>query len=215
MHVALFLCKNSSYTALKSKHIMSENHTEPALEPEAQAESINNETMDSQNSEANAPETTETAVDTAPDKVASLEAEVAELKDKYLRLYSEFDNYRKRVIKEKSDIKILATGDVMSKLLEVVDDFDRTQKAIEHTEDIEVIKEGMILIFSKLAKVLENQGLKPMQTIGNHFDPDFHESIASIPAPDDDSKGKVMDEVQKGYFLHDKPIRFAKVVIGA
>lgn len=194
---------------------MSENHTEPALEPEAQAESITNETMDSPNSEANAPETNEAEVDTAPDKVASLEAEVAELKDKYLRLYSEFDNYRKRVIKEKSDIKILATGDVLSKLLEVVDDFDRTQKAIEHTEDIAVIKEGMILIFSKLAKVLENQGLKPMQTIGNNFDPDFHESIASIPAPDDDSKGKVLDEVQKGYFLHDKPIRFAKVVIGA
>jgi molecular chaperone GrpE len=192
---------------------MSQANTEMPEEPVLEGENIANEASPTEEATANV-EMPELPVE-EKSPVAALEEEVTDLKDKYLRLYSEFDNYRKRVLKEKNEIKTLAMADVMSKLLEVVDDFDRTQKAMEHTTDIAVIKEGMVLIFSKMNKVLEQQGLKNMVTIGEAFNPDLHESIASIPAADESLKGKIIDEVQRGYYLHDKPIRFAKVVIGA
>lgn len=138
----------------------------------------------------------------------------ADWRDKYLRLYAEFDNFRKRSQKERSDLLQTASSDVIKEMLTVLDDFDRAVKANEKVEDIAIVKEGFVLIHQKLYRILENKGLKPMNANGLPFDTDFHEAITQIPAPTQDLKGKVVDEVEKGYTLHDKVIRFAKVVIG-
>lgn len=143
------------------------------------------------------------------------EAKIAELNDKYLRLYSEFDNYRKRTIKEKSDIIRSAGEDVFKAIIPSIDDFERAIKANENVTDATPIKEGISLIYHKLRLACTAKGLEPMETIGKPFDADFMESITSIPAPSDDLKGKVVDEVEKGYKLGDKVIRFAKVVVGS
>lgn len=140
--------------------------------------------------------------------------EAADWKDKYLRLYADFDNFRKRSIKERSELLSTASADVIKEMLPVIDDFDRAIKANETVEDISALKEGFVLIHQKLYKKLELKGLKPIDAKGNVFDTDFHEAITQIPAPSPDMAGKVVDELEKGYLLHDKVIRFSKVVIG-
>lgn len=144
----------------------------------------------------------------------NIEKELADWKDKYTRLFAEFDNFRKRTAKERIDLISSSTADVLKELLPVIDDFDRAVKANESTEDVNVIKEGFVLIHHKLYKKLESKGLKPINAQGQVFDTDFHEAITSIPAPSEDLKGKVVDEVEKGYLLNDKVLRFSKVVIG-
>jgi len=138
----------------------------------------------------------------------------AELNDKFLRLYSEFDNFRKRTAKEKIEMSKTASEEVIADLLPVLDDFERAIKSTEDAKNCEAVKEGMNLIFSKFKGVLEKKGLKPIEAIGEAFDTDFHEAITYIPAPSDDLKGKVVDEVEKGYLLGEKVIRYTKVVIG-
>lgn len=140
--------------------------------------------------------------------------EYQELKDKYLRLVAEFDNYRKRTLKEKVDMMSTASKDVISALLPVLDDFDRAKKSAETEGSGEVFTEGVQLVYHKLYRILEGQGLKPMDSNGVAFDPDQHEAITEIPAPTPEMKGKVVDTVEKGYFLKDKIIRYAKVVVG-
>lgn len=140
--------------------------------------------------------------------------DAAEWKDKYLRLYAEFDNFRKRSIKEKSDILATAAAGIVKDLLPVMDDFDRAVKANETAEDIQAVKEGFVLIQQKLNNALTAKGLKPINAIGQVFDTDYHEAITQIPAPSEDMKGKVVDELEKGYLLNDKVVRFSKVVIG-
>jgi len=149
------------------------------------------------------------------DPVAAWEVKVTEANDKYLRLYADFENFRKRTNKEKLELRQYASEDLMKKLLDVVDDFERATAAIEQNLTPDAALEGFTIVKGKFFKVLEQQGLKPMQVKGEVFDADLHESITSIPAPSDDQKGKIVDEIQKGYFLNEKPIRFAKVVIGA
>lgn len=149
------------------------------------------------------------------DEAAKLKAELADMKDKYLRLYSEFDNYRKRTSKEKVDFLKTANEDLLVSLLPVIDDLERAIKSFENTADAESIKEGVKLIYNKFTKTLENKGLKPMESVGKAFDAESHEGITQIPAPSEELKGKVVDEVEKGYYLNDKVIRFAKVVIGS
>jgi molecular chaperone GrpE len=144
----------------------------------------------------------------------SLKKEVAELKDKHLRLYSEFDNFRKRTAKEKLDLVKTANEDVLLSMLTVLDDFERAQKSIDEAQDTNTVKEGIALIHHKLFKTLESKGLKPMESIGKEFDVEMHEAITQAPAPSEDMKGKVVTEVEKGYYLNDKVIRFAKVIIG-
>jgi molecular chaperone GrpE len=141
-------------------------------------------------------------------------SDAAEWKDKYLRLFAEFDNFRKRSIRERHELLVSASGDVIKDLLTVVDDFDRAIRANEGLEDIDVVKEGFSLIHNKMMKRLEAKGLKPIDAQGKPFDTDFHESITQIPAPSEELKGKVLDEVEKGYLLNDKVLRFSKVVIG-
>lgn len=148
------------------------------------------------------------------DIVDKLETELAELKDKYLRQVAEFDNYRKRTLKEKAELILNGGEKVISSLLPVLDDFERAEQNLEKSDDIEALKEGVILIFQKLLKTLKSQGLEKMETEGQDFNTDFHEAIAMIPATSDEQKGKVIDCVQTGYTLNDKVLRHAKVAIG-
>lgn len=145
-----------------------------------------------------------------------LEREVEEAKDKYLRLYSEFENFRRRNAKERVDLIKTASSDLMSELLPTIDDFERAIKANESQDDIEAIKEGFGLISSKMLKTLEAKGLKVMDTEkGTEFDAELHEAVTQFPVEEEELKGKIIDTVEKGYYLGDKVIRFAKVVIGA
>ncbi len=163
----------------------------------------------------NMEETAEQSAETIPNaEPVNFEAKIAELNDKYLRLYSEFDNYRKRMIKEKSDIIRSAGEDVFKAFIPTIDDFERAIKANETIHDAEPIKEGMKLIYTKLISTAKSKGLEPMDVTGQTFDADIMEAIAHIPAPTDDLKGKVVDDVEKGYKLGEKVIRFAKVVVG-
>lgn len=143
-----------------------------------------------------------------------LKAEIAELNDKYLRLYSEFDNMKRRNAKERIELMDTAGKDILLSFIPVVDDFERAQKAFENSTDIEAVKEGVTLIHTKFLNILTQKGVKAIESKGQPFDVDYHEAITKIPAPTDDLKGKVVDEVEKGYILKDKVIRFAKVVIG-
>lgn len=149
------------------------------------------------------------------DPLAGLQAKYDELNDKYLRLYSDFDNFRRRTAKER--IELLKSGgeDIFKVLLPVLDDFERAMKNMDTAQDVPSVKQGVELIYHKMTKELGNKGLKPMDAIGQPFDPDFHEALTQIPAPSDDMKNKVVDEMEKGYFLNDKVIRFAKVVVGS
>ncbi len=147
-----------------------------------------------------------------------LKAELEESKDKYLRLYSEFENFRRRTAKERLELTKTANEDLVSALIPVLDDFERAQKSFENKDkvDIKSAVEGFKLIQNKLYKSLEQKGLKPMpDTPGIEFDPEIHEAITKIPAPNEKLKGKVVDVVEKGYYLNDKVVRFAKVVIGS
>lgn len=145
-----------------------------------------------------------------------LTAEVAELKEKYLRLYSDFENFRKRTAKERIDLIKTASEDVLKDLIPIVDDFERAFKAAEKEADAQKIQEGNQLIFHKLVKILDAKGLKPMEDlIGKPFDPDTQEAITQIPSPSPELKGAVVDVVEKGYHLGEKVVRFAKVVTGA
>lgn len=144
----------------------------------------------------------------------SAEAKINELNDKYLRLYSEFDNYRKRTLKERSELIKTASEELMKAILPVMDDLDRAVKANEQVQDVSVVKEGMGLIANKLKNIAQQKGLQSFESNGLAFDPDVMEAITHIPAASDEEKGKVVDEIEKGYKLGDKVIRFAKVVVG-
>lgn len=148
-------------------------------------------------------------------EIDKLKRENAELKDKFLRLYSEFENFRRRTSKERIELVKSAGEDVISALLPVMDDFERALKSVESVDEKDPMKEGILLIHNKFHKVMESKGLKAMESVGKEFDSEVHEAITKIPAPSEDMKGKVVDEVEKGYYLNEKVIRFAKVVIGA
>ena len=140
--------------------------------------------------------------------------EVSELRDKYLRLQAEFDNYRKRTAKEKVELLQTAGKEVILSLLDVLDDSDRAIKQLENTTDVEAVKDGVKLVFNKLKNTLQAKGLKPMESINTPFDPDLHDAITEIPAPTPEQSGKVVDVLQPGYYLNDKLIRHAKVIVG-
>ena len=166
-------------------------------------------------------ETNEPTAEAAAEPIAEatdlekLRLEAADWKDKYVRLYAEFENFRHRTAKERLALIGTATENLMAELLPIIDDFERTQKALESAADIESLKEGIALVFHKMMKTLTQKGLKAMDSVGQPFDPELQEAITQFPAPTPEQKGKVMDVVEKGYTLNDKTIRFAKVVIGA
>lgn len=157
----------------------------------------------------------EQAAENAPSPLDTLKEELSLANDKYLRLYAEFDNFRRRTIKEREEARKLEGKDLIISLLPVLDDFDRALRAMETATDVAPVKEGVTLIQNKLKGALTKNGLKEMESIGTPFDPELQEAITNIPAPTDDLKGKVIDEMEKGYFLNDRVVRFAKVIVGA
>jgi molecular chaperone GrpE len=156
-----------------------------------------------------------TQTDEAPTAEEKFKEELSQANDKYLRLYAEFDNFRRRTIKEREDARKTEGKDVIVALLPVLDDFERALRSMDTVTDVIPVKEGVALIQHKLKGILAQKGLKEMQSIGTTFDPDLHEAITSIPAPTNDMKGKVVDEMEKGYELNEKVVRFAKVIVGA
>jgi len=188
-------------------------------EDKAQLETDNNEENIQSNSVPldNAGEeiTGEAPSATATDPLETAKLEIAELKDKYLRLYADFENFRRRTAKEKLEMISGASADMLKSVLPVVDDFERAKVSFDSSTEIDALKEGVDLIYNKLFKTLESKGLKPMVSKGETFDAELHESIAQFPAPSEDLKGKVIDEIEKGYYLNDKVIRYAKVIVGA
>lgn len=151
---------------------------------------------------------------TVEEQLKEKEIEIAELKDKYLRVFAEFDNFKKRTIKEKMDLMRNASRDVLTDMLPVLDDFDRAKTSAEDDSSTEQFSDGVNLVYNKIHSVVKSKGLKPMESTGEVFDPELHEAITKIPAPNDDMKGKIIDTITKGYYLNDTIIRHAKVVVG-
>ena len=156
----------------------------------------------------------ETAEEAEKDPLEAANEQIAELKDKYLRSVAEFDNYRKRTMKEKAELIVNGAEKAVSAILPVMDDMERALATAEKTEDVEALKEGMKLIFQKFEKCLKGLGVNKIDTKDADFDTDFHEAVAMVPGMGDDKKGKVLDGVQTGYTLNDKVIRHAKVAVG-
>lgn len=178
---------------------MSANANEPVAESGEAADSENNLTED---------------VNEEKDPLESAKEEISNLKDKYLRSVAEFDNYRKRTLKEKAELILNGGEKTVAAILPVLDDMERAIASGEKTEDLQVLREGMKLIYAKFQKALESLGVKKIETDGADFDTDVHEAVAMVPGMGDDKKGKVLDCVQAGYKLNDKVIRHAKVAVG-
>ena len=189
---------------MKQKDMKDEAKTTPQKD---EGMDINTDENLSGTSHLNEPVTNESEVE-------KLKEEMEEMKDKFLRKVAEFDNYKRRNAKEIRDLIQTAGKDVIVDLLDVLDDCDRAQKQIESGNDIKEIREGVLLVFNKFRNLLQARGLKAMETKNQEFNPDLHEAITEIPAPSEELKGKVLDEVTKGYYLNDKIIRHAKVVVG-
>lgn len=173
------------------------------------------------NQESDSPSDSESSEDVKEDdnpevceeESEKLRSELDEYKDKYLRLMAEFDNYRKRVLKEKSELILNGGEKVISSILPVLDDIERAEESMTTIEDSKSFQEGVSLIFEKLKTILEKNGLKKMDTVGEQFNVDFHEAIAMVPGQPDELRGKVIDSVQTGYLLNDKVLRHAKVAV--
>ncbi len=182
--------------------IIENNQTTP------EAQTLENSTLDTDsNLEA------EPIVELSPEE--KLKEENTALNDKYLRLFAEFDNYKRRTQKERIDLLQTAGKDVVVSLLPILDNFERALKATESTNEVGPIRDGIILVQTQLKNILGQKGLKEIESLSAVFDTDLHEAITKIPAPSEDLKGKVVDELEKGYTLNDKVIRFAKVVVGS
>jgi len=166
-----------------------------------------------ENSQAVIPEVEE--IQELPTAAELLKEELATANDKYLRLYAEFDNFRRRTIKEREEARKMEGKDLIVDLLPVLDDFERALRSMENAADVAPIKEGVTLVQQKLKNILAQKGLKVMESIGNPFDAELQEAITNIPAPTEEWKGKVIDEMEKGYYLNDKVVRFAKVIVGS
>jgi molecular chaperone GrpE len=170
--------------------------------------------IDTQNEAENSPETAPELEETPLSELDQLKADFADQKDKYLRLMAEFENFRRRTAKERLDLIQTAGKDVIVSMLEVMDDCDRAEKQLNSADDIAVQKEGIQLVFNKVRSTLQSKGVTAMESLHKDFNVELHEAITEIPVTDNKKKGKVVDEITKGYFLNDKIIRFAKVVVG-
>jgi len=206
-----FLCPGNIFDSIATqrKTIMEEKEStqNPEMTDTINEMGINTDENAAGTSHLNEPVAEENAME-------KLEAELQEQKDKYLRLMAEFDNFRRRTAKERLELMQTAGKEVIVSLLDVLDDCDRAEKQLQSSDDIAVQKEGIQLVFNKLRSTLQGKGVKAMESIHTEFDVEKHEAITEIPAPSGDMQGKVLDEVVKGYYLNDKLIRFAKVVVG-
>ncbi|WP_301933479.1 nucleotide exchange factor GrpE [Ferruginibacter sp.] len=166
------------------------------------------------NADSDIPGNTHLSNEDGENPLEKIQSELEEQKDKYIRLFAEFDNYKRRSAKERIELIQTAGKEVITSLLDVLDDSERAEKQLQTSKDLEQIKKGIELVFGKLRNILQAKGLKAMESIHTNFDVEKHEAITEIPAPTEELKDKVLDEVQKGYYLNDKIIRFAKVVVG-
>ena len=201
----------------EDKKKIDEPQDEKPETPENEAASTDNEETASQTEASEeTPEGTDKKAADAPeaDPLDVALAKIAELNDKYLRKVAEFDNYRKRTMKEKTELILNGGEKVITKILPVIDDFERAIANGQTTDDAQVLREGLELIFKKFLKILEGEGVERIETENKDFDTDYHEAIAMVPGMGDDKKGKVIDCVQTGYTLNGKVIRFAKVAVG-
>lgn len=190
---------------------MTENEKDMQTNGQANTGSENEQSMPEENISDSSNTNNESTEVTALEKK---EQEVNEIRDKYLRLQAEFDNYRKRTARERIELMQTASKEVIISLLDVLDDSDRATKQLESASDFEAAKDGVMLVFNKLKSTLQAKGLKPMESVHTSFDPDLQEAITEIPAPTPDLVGKVVDVLQPGYYLNDKLIRHAKVIVG-
>lgn len=193
---------------------MSKNEQEQVKEEELQQEETQTEAQNAEVESQNAEEEQSAKEETPEDKIAALQAELEKSQKEYLFLMAEFDNYRKRTVKEKAELIKNGGEKAMLGLLPVIDDFERAIDAIDKSSDVEGLKEGVDLIYNKFMKYLESQQVKPMESTGTDFDADVYEAVTTFPAPDESMKGKVIDTVQKGYTINEKVLRHAKVVVG-
>jgi len=188
----------------EKKNTKTKSNKDKNLEEKVQAEqevATEEKEVKEEKSEGKKPEKTEQEI-------------IAELNDKYLRLAAEYDNYRKRTLKEKMELTKTAGADILVNILPVMDDFERALGSIQQAKEVEPLKEGVLLIFNKFKEFLKQRGVKEIEAKEKDFDTDLHEAITKIPAPTEELKGKVVDVIEKGYFLNDKVIRFSKVVVG-
>ena len=195
---------------------MKEKKQNPAEQTNEQAVDIENDSVNMGiNADENMAGTTHLndAIATE-DEMEKLQSQLTEQKDKYIRLLAEFDNFKRRTAKERIELINTAGKDVIVSMLDVMDDCDRAEKVLQTSDDVAVIKEGIQLVFNKLRSNLQSKGLKAMESMDADFDVEKHEAITQIAAPTEEQKGKVLDEIVKGYYLNDKLIRFAKVVVG-
>ena len=191
-----------------------ENAEEQTVEATAEtAEAAASETAETTDSEAEETATAE-PVDERDAKIAELEAQVTAQKDQYLRLYAEFDNYKKRTLKEKAELIQTAGKNVLEQMLPLIDDVERAMVSVQKADSVDGVKEGIDLIYNKFVKFLDSNNVKEIETVGLPFNTDFHEAVAQVPMGED-KKGVVIDCTQKGYIMGEKVVRFAKVVIGA
>ena len=193
---------------------MSKKEQEQVKEEELQQEETQTEAQNAEVESQNAEEEQPAKEETPEDKIAALQAELEKSQKEYLFLMAEFDNYRKRTVKEKAELIKNGGEKAMLGLLPVIDDFERAIDAIDKSSDVEGLKEGVDLIYNKFMKSLESQQVKPMESTGTDFDADIYEAVTTFPAPDESMKGKVIDTVQKGYTINEKVLRHAKVVVG-
>lgn len=193
---------------------MSKKEQEQVKEEELQQEETQTEAQNAEVESQNAEEEQPAKEETPEDKIAALQAELEKSQKEYLFLMAEFDNYRKRTVKEKAELIKNGGEKAMLGLLPVIDDFERAINAIDKSSDVEGLKEGVDLIYNKFMKYLESQQVKPMESTGTDFDADIYEAVTTFPAPDESMKGKVIDTVQKGYTINEKVLRHAKVVVG-
>ena len=192
---------------------MNQSTTETEKTNETLNEAVNETVNEQANENTESKQNEETAEPSETDKLTAALEELETVKDKYLRLVAEFDNYRKRTLKEKTELILNGGEKVLSTLLPILDDLDRASQNMETSDDVATLKEGVSLIIDKLAKTLAAQGLQKMKTVGEAFNTDFHEAVALIPAQEEAQKNHVIDCVQPGYLLNEKVIRHAKVVV--
>jgi molecular chaperone GrpE len=188
----------------KNQENMQENDFTPPMEEEGLSMDVNVRTGDQG----------EKVQGVSPDEIQKLTEDLGEQKDKYVRLFAEFDNYKRRTSREAIELRQTAGKEVIISLLDVLDDMDRAEKQLQETDDKNSLDEGILLIFDKFRKILHARGLRALDTLHTDFDVEKDEAVSEIPVDDKKLKGKVVAELQKGYYLNDKLIRFAKVVVG-
>ncbi len=199
---------NSESKHTENKHNESVSVGEPAVDEGSSADIAEGKTREA------SPETADEVSDKSVSDAVKINEKLAEMQDKYLRISAEFDNYRKRTLKEKMDMTRYAGENILSRLLPVIDDFERALKHMDIKADCTPLKEGVDLIYSKFLDFLKSQGVKEIESFGCVFNIDIHEAVAKVAVDDETKKGKVIDVVLKGYYLNDKVIRYAKVVVG-